>query len=471
MFTKPRLDRFTIILYSTILLLVAVCAVLFFLNQRTGLRLRHAVIDTHAVTQFTDQTLLLSASQPLGRITASQVTISPNTTFITTGSGETITIRFNDRLSYDRDYTVTLSGIKTRQGPTTLTYRFKTPTPSLHYLKRSNLGGTTDNSARDDQIIHTSLKQKNESIVYIAPKIQNFVVVGEKIVIITQENDENDERNELLILDQNHLERAPVVISLPGTGTIKNLRRSPNQRSVGFTFTSTARGSTLGTYTDSLFVFNTTDVNSLRSIKGLDGQPLSVLDFQFAPDGTSIAAQGYDESVTLIDSEERYDPLPIGSARRVSNFSPSGDQLIVSNFSGYSSLDMRTYRQTPLILQNPANERSDTINVKFLNNTPGFISQQFLSNFTSDRFRDNFIIGAGRNLRDITSIDSKKVTITSMETSPNDQYLILERQNLNDSLSLNYTDNNSTSSTRSLIIDVKSGESVTMIDGINLQWQ
>ena len=468
MFTKPRLDRFTIILYSTILLLIAVCAVLFLLNQRTGLRLRHAVIDTHAVTQFTDQTLLLSASQPLGRITASQVIISPNTAFSTTGSGETITIRFNERLSYDRDYTVTLSHIKTRQGATTLTYRFKTATPSLYYLKRSNLGDTTDNSARDDQIIHTSLKQKNESIVYSAPKIQNFVVVGEKIVIITQEN---DERNKLLILDRNRLKRAPVVISLPGTGTIKNLRHSPNQRLVGFTFTSTAGISTLGTYTDSLFVLDTTDVDSLRSIEGLDGQPLSVLDFQFAPDGTSIAAQGYDESVTLIDSEERYDPLPIGSARRINNFSPSGEQLIVSNFSGYSSLDMRTYRQTPLILQNPASEQIDTIDIKFFNNTPELISQQFSSNFASDRFRDNFIIETSRTIRDITSIDSKKVTTTSMETSPNDQYLILEQQNFNDSLSLSYTDNDSTLSTRSLIIDVKSGESVTMIDGINLQWQ
>ncbi|SMQ63342.1 hypothetical protein SAMN06295943_0898 [Agreia sp. VKM Ac-1783] len=399
-----------------IAVLVVLCTGLAVLTLGQGPRLVRSDIDTESVVQLTQQRLLMHSNEPLAEIDVEQVSVTPSIPLKVATDGSTLSITFEQRLLYGTDYVVSVSGVTSpfQEAGSTFDYSFTTGSPPLYYLQK---GGPDAAAGADDAIVRTTVSGAARDVVYSAPRIQDFAVVGSSLAIVT-ETDDGMSQLVLVAPGQSAVETLP----LPTRGTITQLGSSVKQAMLGFRFTSAdpAAG-----YSNTLLLFDLLAKHTSFTLPGtVIGEPLEVDQWRFIPDSTLIetTAGGV---MSIYDSALQQGAV-IGDYDGLGEVAPTGTQSVISGQGTFHMLDLLSGQVSPLtpILPEGATavgppllgpDGSTTVSVVNVAGVDGVMRQVVVRSDTS----------GATVVFDTASADARIVSVTQ---SPNTQYLAIAVQ-------------------------------------------
>ncbi len=451
-------------------MLAVICLVFLVLNLVQGPRLRRVAVNTTEVIKQPNQRLILYANQPLATINQDQIKIEPKADFASTSSGQAVAIQFTQRLRYNTTYHISANHVSSsyrKRAQATFKYTFKTADPAIYYIHRnhgSNLEGFFD-VKKPDQIMQTSLSGRKTSQFYSAGMIQDYVISGNKLVVVTVNDDKT---NSLFLVDIKT--KQSTELSLPAAGTVRQLHASPNQRSVGFSFSSNEKDYSKRKYERVLFTMDVAPPRPAHPVDGLNKKPLQIIDWQFAPDGTTILAQAFDTNLLLIDTNGTHDPVPLGQFTSIGNFSYNGAKIAADSGLGPVVLDpIKHSRIMPQFKQIDGLDPYP-LNLTLLANGDGYLARLQVYGQDYRQSNDYFLLSRQGSDNIIYKVDTVQSNVDGYALSPNDQYLAVEQSSIKYSESDQYPDNSKSYSVHTQLIDVGTGKPVRDIEGFGLAW-
>ncbi len=345
---RRRAGRFRRLLAVTVVALLVMVAGLTLANAVQGPRLAGAEVNAEALVSRPAQTLVLRSHQRIKPVTASDIRVQPSTSVTVTSDDSTITVRFDDMLAYAAEYTVTVDATTAATGArSTLEYTVRTPDATVLSLVRRGAG-------QDDSIFSRQVVGGGSVEVFTAPAIQEYAVVGDQLAVVTIGSD-----------GSSALQTKPVDggaaadILLPTAGTVTRLSSSGASNLLGYTFTP-RDGAEAGA-ASTLMVYDAEAATGAgQAVRGVDGQPLPVVDWTFVPDSTSVVAQTEDLNLYLIDVLADDPPVPLGQHQELRNFLPGTRVLSVADANGMTAIDLGTGEKTPLDLPADGSTEEDS---------------------------------------------------------------------------------------------------------------
>ena len=425
--------------------LLITLSVLTVLSYQQGPRLRHAVLADDPNIGY--QTVQLQFNQPVKPIEAHAIRISPRADFTVITNNATVTIQFRHRLRSNSQYHVAIDQVTNAytQQLAAASYRFDTPPAQLYYLKRRDLTETKAEfyvAQATDAIVQMNLATKHEKTLYQAAHIIDYAVVGSRIVVHTM-NDATT--SELHQVDRETGAVSP--LSLPGKGTVSRLRAMDNG-TVGYLFAkadSKERSTNLIVH----------DIVAQRyyTIHGLNGQPLPVYDWRSVSRGAAVVVRTRGDDVLLVDPTGKHAMQPLGQAATLGDVSYDGKNIIMMKTGdGYFALNLETSKKSPITHQ----QGNDVISLAaFLHTRSGYSMEITSVNQQHILQRQTILTYPAKRVIHQTTPPAYTTNIT---VSPNDQYTAIEQKSTADS------------STKTHIIDNKTGHMVHTLDGKTVIW-
>lgn len=425
--------------------LLITLSVLTVLSYQQGPRLRHAVLADDPNTGY--QTLQLQFNQPVKPVEARAIRISPRADFTVTTNNATVTIQFRHRLRSNSQYHVAIDQVASAytQQLAAASYRFDTPPAQLYYLKHRDAADTKAEfyvAQATDAIVQMNLATKHEKILYQATRIIDYAVVGSRIVVHTM----NDSRiSELHQVDRETGAVSP--LSLPGKGTVSRLRVMDNG-TVGYLFAKAESKEK----TTNLIVH---DIAAQRhhTILGLNAQPLPVYDWRSVSRGAAVVVRTRGDDVLLVDPTGKHAMQPLGQAAALGDVSYDGKNIIMMKTGeGYFALNLENSKKSPIIHQ----QGNDVISLAVsLHTHSGYATEVTSVNQQHILQRQTILTYPAKRVIHQTTPPAYTTNIT---VSPNDQYTTVEQKST------------AGSSTKTHIIDNKTGQTVYTLDGKAVVW-
>jgi hypothetical protein len=182
-----------------------------------------------------------------------------------------------------------------------------------------------------------------DQTIFTGSYIDDYVVANGKLVLVQQEDkDAADIENSEIITIYDIATHKKERVALPEPGGAAELKVAPDGRSFGFVFTPKSYKSNRS---GNLLIYRFAE-HDLQVVKGFNGKPVKVIDWIFAKDGTSIAVDDYDSSLSLI--RQGMPALPLGQYTGISGFSSDGKKLYVGALDSIQLLDLQTTKKKPL---------------------------------------------------------------------------------------------------------------------------
>jgi hypothetical protein len=448
--------------------LLVVCLGLVAVNVLNGPRLTGTSIDTSAVVTQANQRLVLETNQQLAEVTAEQVTVTPASDVQVQTSNDTIVIVFSQPLAYDTDYTVGVSGVT---GPfadhvSTLSTSFRTEEPGLYVLTRvPALPGETTKAP--DTITRTTIGSSASTTVFTAPYIQSFVPSGDELVVVTLADDLTN-RLSLVAVDGTAEE-----LTLPGTGTVRDLQASGVSATVGFRFSSVP-GAPGASYDNTLFLLDLTQ-GTLSTVDALDGAPVQAISWGFLPQRAEIVAQLFDTTVLLIDPRSEDAPIPIGQFPNLNALAPDGVRIAVSDQERQYVLDLSTGTEDAIVPQDVAGTTPYTAELRFLTGGDGYVQRMAEFDQATGRVLQSLILVTGdagdQTSRLVYEPALANETIVGFSVSPNDQYLAVQTvPNSDTQVTDGYPVDPQATTATTVFVNVATGAITRSIVGIDATW-
>jgi len=439
----------------TVAALVALCAVFLTLGYLQGPKLSTAQVDTRGVVEQGGQQLRLFANQAVAQVRPDQVSISPATDFTVSTQGDIVAVQFASRLDYATDYSVTVAGVTSLYAtqPATLHYEFTTDSPTLYYLDRGETA---------DDIVTTGLTGSDRTIVYSATRIQDFAVLDEFLAVVTL----NDDRTSSLTFvntDTSVVEK----VRLPDTGSISGLDASAAGNMVGFALTSAQAG--IGQKnTSTLYTIDLTAGRSVTPVLGLDGEPVSVLGWQFLPGTEQLIALSFERNLLLVDPTTGLTPL--GTFMSIDKLSVDGLSVTLTDSLGEVSLTLATGDLERL-------EPSPVTGLKaFLGATAVLpngdrVQKVVVPDETGRRFGSLLVYDDGTTARILYQTPGGAGSISDFTVSPNGQYVAVETvPDAAASVSDGYFFDARSTSVTTVLVEVATGAQTRSVEGFALRW-
>jgi len=452
-------DRFTRASVATIAILAVLCGAFVVLNFVHGPKLESAQVDLARVVAAPAQQLRLFANQPLAEVEPAQVTIEPAAAFTVSVSAEVVAVQFTGPLEYNTDYRVTIDGVTNTfdDQASTLDYGFRTGAPRLYYLDR----GATD------QVVSTSLAGTGRTVVFESPGIQDFVRVGELLVVVlTGENDAGDPVSSLRLVSLT--DGGVETLYLPGDATVDELHATDAASILGFTLT-TAGDPLDGEYDHTLFTVDLAAGRSVLPLAGLDGSPLEATRWLFVPGTTTVVAQTPDDSVVMLDASVADAAVtPLGQFETLAGVSPDGSVLTVTDRYGPIALDLATTGQTrlpPSHFEGAAPYGGDALAL------PDGSRLQHIAVFDDEtgRFAAYLVLDDGESSRVLYRTVDDEGEIGHFSLSPNGQFVAIEVvPDVSARQSDGYPVNARATTVTTVIVNVATGALVRSLDGFAL---
>ena len=455
---------FNRLVYMAVLILGVLLLVLVALNLLSGPRLRNVSLDRAKVTSQTGQRIILHANQPLAKVEPSSVRIEPAAAFSVANSADTITINLKQRLQYNTAYMLSVKGVAaaSRSKHTTdFTYYFTTADPTLYYLKRV---ARFDNAGTaSDYIMQTTLHGTDTTTVFSAPKIIDYTLVGNHLVVSSSTG---DGRGKLSAVDL--ATKKVAEIELPDNGIATQLRSSSDGTSFGFAYSSPEAQATQSSdsYHNTLFISDIRPGHNVVPLLGIGSKPIRVFDWRFAPDGTSVVARLSDQSLLLIDGNFKHPPVPLGTFSSISNFSADGTKLLVSNRDGFSMLNLIRHNLNPIPDGQIGSDLEALLEVSVLPADSGYLRHYQTTSTDRTTFSDYLRYDHASTKKVIYDTARQRTDIQALELSPNGQLAILEAS---PDGSVDYDDYPYASrplSARTQMVDMATGTIVKELNGI-----
>lgn len=302
-----------------------------------GPRLDGATVAADTALQRAGQRLLLQADQSIDPVTAEDVRVDPATPVEVADDGRTITVRFAETLRALTEYRVTAEVRGSSTGIAgTIEYAFTTPDLDVAVLRRDLEG--------PDEITARGVSGGDPRVLLRADRIQEFALTRDGVAAVLLADEGPNGR---LVLAGSG-DDAPQDVPLPGEGRVQQLRVSDTTGHLGFTFTEDGDDVAVSR----LLISDPLDPSGVaRPVRGLDGEPLSVLDWLFVPGTPYLVAQAFDESLLLVDTTDLdAAPSPLGQHAEVRGLLPGTLRLVVADPLSGGTIDLATGETAPLEL-------------------------------------------------------------------------------------------------------------------------
>jgi hypothetical protein len=380
-----------------------------------GPHLADASVAAASAIERPGQRLVLQADQAIDPVEASAVQIMPDVPVEVSSDERAITIRFTGMLRSLTEYTVTaaVSGASTGVAGT-LQYTFTTPDLDVAVLVRDLEG--------PDEVRGRPVSGDTAVTLFSADRIQEFALLPDGVAAIVL--DESGAGGRLLIAPEG--EQITQEVRMPGPGRLQQLRASDITDRVGALFTSDEAGDPDA----QLFLYDRLDASAIaRPVAGLDGEPLSVLDWRFVPGTPYLVVQAFDQSMLLIDTTTPdAAPVPLGEHAEMRGFLPGTLRLVVADPLSGGTIDLTSGETAPFELPDDGLDEFSY---------PGKIVV-----FADDRYvevvshpvpgegfvLDYEVLGVGPDGAEVIFDPEAGVPIRDVCLSPNAQYLAVEVQ-------------------------------------------
>lgn len=312
-----------------------------------GPALDEAAVAAADAIQRTDQRLVLRADQVVESVDADDVTIEPAAPVDVTSDGATITLRFTGMLRTLTEYHVGVDVVGAATGVASrLDYRFSTPDLSYSLLAPAESGG--------DEVLRVAATTGETETLYRADGIAEFAELSYGVVAML-ENDSGVPSRVVIVPSGETLEQE---IALPGEGSVSDLHAASRSDLIGFVFTS-ADQTRADARLAQLLLFDPVAGPPLpEPVRGLDGQPVSVLDWIFVPGTPYLVVQTFDQALLLVDTTSDIPPVPLGEHTELRGFVPGTVTLVVADPLSGSIVDLSD--GTTTVLDLPADDRPES---------------------------------------------------------------------------------------------------------------
>ena len=430
--------------------LLVVCAGLFALAATQGPKLSSVQLD---VDRPAGQQVRLVLNQPVAAITASQITVTPAAPFTVDTTGNVVAIVFSSPLDYSTDYEVAITGVRSaaRDIESSFETSFSTANTTVYYLDRS---GDTD------RILASGITPAQPTVVYEAPMITEFAVVGRVLAVVTRDADRIDSLS-LVQIGTTDVE----TVAMPDDGWITDVRSSDSAQTLGFVFTSVGDSD----YSRTLFTIDLTASRELRPTLDLRGEPLHVLDWQFRPATESMVVLDSSDALALIDPAEPGSLLPLGDYLTLSHLSEDGSTATVSDQLGFSTLtidDLAAERITPALVDGaePYLGEAQVLST-------GILEHVYRYHADENRFDSYLVLQDGTAQKVLFGKKGSRASVMRFTVSPNEQFVAIEV----DPGSTGGTDDGYIGSNRptdvtTYIVELATGATVASFSGFDLSW-
>jgi hypothetical protein len=450
---RPFRRRFLAVVTALALLVAAFVGITF----SQGPKLSSAQLDATGVVTRPGQQLRLFANQNVAPVARSQIAITPAAPISVSSAGEVIAVQFTQPLSYATDYRVTVSHVASAADgvSSTLSYRFRTASPPLYFLRRSGDAGP-------DEIVRTGIRSPTLAVAYSAQHISDFVVFAHAIAVATL--DSKGDSALAIVGSGGRVEP----ITLPGPGTVDLVRANLDSGILGFTFTS-AGPTTAREYSNTLFTVDPNGTAVPQPVKGLGGTPLSVLDWAFVPGSSELVAQNIDQSIVLLDTAKVGAVTPLGNFLDFGAIASDGRSMVVTDVDGPCNLTFATGKSSP-ITASPLGGVKPYGGLASVLPT-GRVQLDSIYDDAIGGFVDHLAYDNGRTARELFHPVDPRGSILNFSISPNNEYVAIEvNPDVATSKPDGYAVNGRPRSVTTYFVDVETGALVKSVAGFDVSW-
>lgn len=302
-----------------------------------GPRVTGVQVDPAAAVAASGARVILTTTQSLQKVDASQVSVEPATPFTVDTSGRTVGLRFSLPLQDDSDYTIRITDVRgVGAGPAgQLEETFRTPPLQTFLLQRG--GG------QGDTILRTGLDGA-ATPVFTHPHIEDFrATAGHLVASVLDDRGET----QLIVTDlDGQNERT---LPLPGEGFVSNLQSADRGERIGYTFSDASLGAGGGResvlFTASLADGSADDPPTEVALAGGDAR---VADWRFVPDTDSILTLTFDGRL-LLSASDGSNTTPLGNALGIDGIARGSSLAVVERLEGRQVIDLTDGSDTPLV--------------------------------------------------------------------------------------------------------------------------
>ncbi|TPW72964.1 hypothetical protein [Schumannella sp. 10F1B-5-1] len=413
--------------------------------------------DGSALVEQQGARVVLHLDRAVEGLKKADITVVPAASFSFQKSGAAVTLTFPDRLKYGVDYRLSLrlpgSGERT-----TLEQRIRTPWPTVRTLLRD----APDPDA--DQILSRSLDGGATTVDFAAPRIAEYAELPSQLAVTTLD-DNGAATLQLITLP----ERSADTITTPEHASIDLLRSSGPSGLLGYTLTTPPGVEPALDHV--LEFYDPTSAAGIGTpITGLDGQPLSVLDYVWVPGTTSLVAQATDQSLLLIDPTRGDAPVPLGSHGELRGFLPNTSTLVVADPDGGSTIDLTTGETTPLAVpgdEQPAGDYRGEVTV--LDAEGRYLEVVSSPDFTRGATDFRVVLAGPDGARELYRPADDGTRIRQACLSPNAQYLAVETVSP-EGRSDDYPQTPAFTAISTVVVDVSTGAVARGLPGFDPSW-
>jgi hypothetical protein len=359
------------------------------------------------------QRLVLNADQGIEAVDAADVTITPDTPIDVASDGRAVTIRFTGMLRALTEYRVAVAVTGSATGvASTLDYAFSTPDLDVAVLLRDADG--------PDEVRRRAVSGEGAETLFSADRIQEFALtqVGVAAVLLGESGPEGR-----LVISPTGSDEV-LEVPLPEPGRLQGLRASSTTGLLGVQFTASDPD---GAVSQLLLVDPVAASGLPRVLTGLDGEPVSVLDWRFVPGTSSLVAQTFDESLLLVDTATPdVPPVPLGEHAELRGFVPGTLSLVVADPQSGSTIDLATGDTTTLDLPDDELDSDGYPGKILLLGADRYV--EVVSHPGADFVLDYEVLLVGTDGVSVVYDPDAGIPIRDVCLSPNAQYLAVEVQ-------------------------------------------
>lgn len=335
---KARSYRRSVI--ATVGILGVVAAGLGVAGAFRGPHLDDAGVAAGTALERAGQRLVLQADQAIDPVAAADVQIVPEVPIEVSSDERSVTIRFVGMLRALTEYRVTVAVTGSATGVSgTLEHAFTTPDLDIAVLVRDLEG--------PDEVRARAVSGDATATLFAADRIQEFALLRDGVAAVVL--DEEGANGRLVIAPEG--EPLEQEVTLPGPGRVQQLQASDTTDRLGVLFTSADSGAPDAVLSQLLILDRLDPSGILRPVVGLDGAPLSVIDWRFVPGTGYLVVQAFDQSMLLVDTmTPDSEPVPLGEHAEMRGFLPGTLRLVVADPQSGGTIDLESGQTTPFVL-------------------------------------------------------------------------------------------------------------------------
>jgi hypothetical protein len=320
---RPVTHRFRRRFVAVLTVLAVIAALAAVVGSQQGPRLRSVSYDAGDLVTRPAQRVILTANQAVQRVPASAVRVSPAAPFSVTSSGNTVAVEFAGPLAYDRDYTLTVRGVRAPGQAATSDLRTTIRTGSTDVL--AVVPGT---AGGPDRIVRRSLDAGGTRTVYRAQGIAEYAVLARSLVVLRDTGSGASAIDVVPLAGGVQDESVPVErISMPSSvGSAKALHAADDGASFGFVYadTSSGRSEDVGLYVVDLTGTHQPEPVAADGKPTAGATPIPVAQWAYVPRTESALVRTGTDDLVLVDMSGRADltdgertdlPAPAASTR------------------------------------------------------------------------------------------------------------------------------------------------------------